>query len=226
MGDGACFALYSPDQCTTGLDLAFFEGQVLESMGDLPTGKKAVAQAVVDIGFGPEQVDGAVVGEVEVAVADMAGTRIAVGNFDPCAEGLCEQIGSIGVEKAAKDVVPIAAGDLVLGLFPGGYRFDDVADAQEVGTALVQGDVGIAEAQGLGRIVLVAPRPDQRGQALPAAGCVAEGYMSFIVADVLQIEDFAPIADYRAIGVLAEGRIVVPDESLPNGCGIRVRRFP
>ena len=46
MGDGACFALYSPDQCTTGLDLAFFEGQVLE----LGSGTGFVGLALAKLG--------------------------------------------------------------------------------------------------------------------------------------------------------------------------------
>ena len=98
------------------VDLALFKRQIFQTANDLLAEEEAVAEAVVYAGLGPEGVDGAIGVQVEVAVGDVAGSLVEIGELDPLAEGLVGDIGGMGVEQAAEDIVPLAAGDFALGV--------------------------------------------------------------------------------------------------------------
>ena len=163
--------------------------------------------------------DRTVGGHPDIAGHDPAAGLLATGHFDPVAEGALGDIRTEGEEEAAEVVVPVLTGDRLLGLAPGRVRLDDVADAEEVDSAVAQRQRRVAEPHRFRLLVLGAPGPGDPAAGRPSAAAVVERPLGVVVADVLQEDELAvgAVDGEAAVGVLGEGRRPLPDGQQRRG---------
>ena len=190
-------AFLGPEQRPPADDLARPQDRVLERVRLLLAGEELLAQPLVDGPLRPEDMHAAVRGQPQIAGVDPAAGLVPAGNFHPRMELAGRDVVGPGVEQPAEVVVPLLARQLQLVVPPLLVGLFDVADAAEVDRRPRIGHVRVADADGLGLVVLGSPRPDELALGRPAAVAIPEGPLGVRVADVLEEDQRCRKADRR-----------------------------
>ena len=201
--------------------LSAFEHGVVQSVRLFRLGVKRITETRVQGPFRPQNMHSSVVCYMQITRAEPTARLITTGDFHPVVELLTRDIVGPGVEQAAKIIVPIASGELLLVFPPAQVRFDDVADPTEMDGSLPQHNVGVTDTNRLRSVVFAAPRPLQLPLGRPVAIGSTKSPLRQVISDVLHQDQFAglPVRSQAAIRVLRKLRGPLP--SWQQRCGRR-----